>query len=191
MTSIVPTPGPDAAAAAEAEEHRSRRTDDRGERAGDLDRGLAGDDPGEDDRQGALEQVADDDDRRPLATEGPQRVRAARPPGADRPRVGPAADPGDEDAERDRAGEVRHDDEGQVDGEGARVHARWLRQRRPGPTRARTHGSDRRARGARAESSTGPLARRLEGPGVHPTRAVRPARPRLRLARTSRVPSSR
>ena len=150
-----PHAGPHAAPAAEAEEDRARRADDGREGTGDLDDRLAGHDPGEDDRQDALEQVADDHDGRPLASEGPEGVRAAGAPGPDRSRVGAAAEPGDQHAHGDRAGQVRHEDEGQVDGDGPRVHARCsvnVPRARHGPART---ARSRRACGARTESSTG------------------------------------
>ena len=53
----------------------------------DLDQGLARHVPSDQDRDGALEEVAEHDHRRPFAPEGPQRVRATRPAGADRAQV--------------------------------------------------------------------------------------------------------
>ena len=70
------------------------------------ERVAAGDDPGEQDRDDALEQVADHDDRGPLAAERAKGVGAARPPGPDGPRVRAAGEAGRQDAHRDRADEV-------------------------------------------------------------------------------------
>ena len=100
-----------------------------------------------------------------LRPERPQRVRAAGPARADRPRVRPAGQPGDEDADRDRAGEVG--DEHQDD--------------RPEHDRG-VH---------RARSSVGPGRPRRAGPARRPESSIRaPGAARLRVVATPRVPST-
>ena len=113
MTSIVPDARPDPAAAPEPGEHGPDRAGHRRHAAQHLDQRIAGHDAGEDDRQGALEQVAGDHDRRPARAQRPQRIGAAGPPRADRAWVDPARGAGDEDADRDRARQVG--DEHQAD----------------------------------------------------------------------------
>ena len=89
MTSIVPTPVPDAAAAAEPGEHRPDRAGHGRRAAQHLDQRVAGDDPREEHRQCALEQVAGDDDRRPLAARAPA-ARSCRPSARSRSSAGPS-----------------------------------------------------------------------------------------------------
>ena len=105
-----------------------------------------------------------DDDRGPFATERAQGVGAARPPGADGPRVRTAGEAGHQDAHRDRADEV--DDEHQDDeAEDRRIHRMLL-----------CVGAGAR----RAESSTGSAA-------VGPPPAAGPS---VAACSTPRVPST-
>ena len=112
ITSIVPTPVPDAAAALEAEEHRTRRADDG--RRGDehLGEGVAaGEDAGKEDGQRALGEIAGHHDRGPLPPEGSQCVGPAGPSGSDGPRIDAAAGPCHQDPERDGPRDIGEDHE--------------------------------------------------------------------------------
>ena len=124
MTSIVPDAGADAAAAAEPGEHAPDGAGHGRRAAQHLDQRVARDGPGDEHRDGALEQVAEDDDDGPLATERAQGVGPARPPRADRAQVRPADTPGHDGPDRDRPEQVGHHDE----------HDRASGS--PGPTRA-------------------------------------------------------
>ncbi len=70
--------GPHATPRSEAGEDAPDRARHGGATAQDLDERLAGDDPGEEDRSGALGEVAEDHDGRPLAA---QRAKGVRPAG--------------------------------------------------------------------------------------------------------------
>ena len=142
----------------------------------------AGHEAGQEHGQRALGQVADDHDRGPLATERPQRIRAAGSARSDRPRVGAARDPGDEDAHRDGAGEVgdQHQDGGAQDERRVQRHA---------PMAVRDAVPFRRPRPESSTGPGGPSVARLATPRV-PSRAMThlPSRPVCRARRASARP---
>ena len=172
MTSIVPTPVPtprplrnpektDQIAPATAAAPHSTSTS-----------GIAGDEPREQHRQRALQQVARDHDRGPPGSERSQGIGPAGPPGADRPRVRAARPPRDEHPDRDRSREVG--DEHQDDGP---EHDRGVQQARSNDDRGPADAGSPEGRSL-ASAARGPSVARLGTPRV-PSVAMthQPSRP--------------
>ena len=181
ITSIVPTTGADAAAAPEADEHRPTRPRPRPGRTGPRPRAEPVTSRGDQHRHGALQEIAGDDERRPLPAQRPQRVRAARPPGSDRPRIDAAGQPRDQDADRDRPAQVGAHDESEVDQERRPLSLRH-RARSRGASERRE--STRPGRSHRAAEVVAPAISDDRGPAqlaATPALAAGPAR-RLRAS---------
>ena len=125
MTSMVPTPVPTPRPLRNPTNTDQIGAGHGGRAAQDLDEGLTRDDAGQQDRDGALQQVADDNDDRPLSAERPKGVGPAGSPGPDGPWVNASRIARDEHAYRDRAREVgdQHQDQCPDHDRGVQGHA--------------------------------------------------------------------
>ena len=117
--------GADAAAAPEADEHRPRRPDDGCQPAQHLDRRVAIRDVARDEHgQGALREIAGDDNGGPFRDRGPA-THWCRPfARTDGPRIRTARHARDEDPDRDRPAQVGERDEGEIANQRRKVHVR-------------------------------------------------------------------